>query len=197
MHPMFTIGHSSHSPEAFLALLQKHAISALADVRSAPYSRHTPQFNYDAMPHLLKPGGIAYVFLGRELGPRREDSTLYDDDRISYTRLAQTVEFQEGLARLKKGAARHRIVLMCSEKDPIVCHRMILICHALKNSSLKIGHILEDGSLENLDAAEGRLMKHLKMAEATLFESREELIERAYRLQAEKIAFQREKEMSA
>ncbi len=197
MHPLFTIGHSNHSEEALLALLQSHAISAVADVRSQPYSRYTPQFNYAAIQSWLKKAGIGYVFLGKELGPRREDPALYEKDRISYARLARTDDFLKGLARLKKGAGHYRIAMLCSEKDPIICHRMILICHALKDSLLKISHILEDGALESLEEAERRLMQHLKMAEATLFESREELIERAYRVQAEKIAFQREKEEPA
>ncbi len=197
MHPLFTIGHSNHSEEALLALLQTHAISAVADVRSQPYSRYTPQFNYDAIQSWLKKAGIGYVFLGKELGPRREDPALYEKDRISYARLARTEDFLKGLARLKKGAGHYRIAMLCSEKDPIICHRMILICHALKDSLLKISHIHEDGALESLEEAERRLMQHLKMAEATLFESREELVERAYRVQAEKIAFQREKEEPA
>lgn len=197
MQPLFTIGHSNHSEEALLALLQTHAISAVADVRSQPYSRYTPQFNYDAIQSWLKKAGMGYVFLGKELGPRREDPALYENGRISYVRLARTDEFLKGLARLKKGAGHYRIAMLCSEKDPIVCHRMILICHALKDSLLNINHILEDGALESLAEAERRLMQHLKMAEATLFESREELIERAYRVQAEKIAFQREKEEPA
>ena len=53
-HPVFTIGHSTHSAEAFLALLRLHGVGAVADVRSAPFSRFNPQFNRDALEQLLK-----------------------------------------------------------------------------------------------------------------------------------------------
>jgi uncharacterized protein (DUF488 family) len=194
MHPIFTIGHSNHSEEAFLALLKAHDISAVADVRSHPYSRYAPQFSYDAIRSLLKKAGISYVFLGRELGPRSEDPDCYEGDRVSYERLAGTEEFKKGIERLKKGAGTYRIAILCSEKDPILCHRMILICRALKSASLEIFHILEDGRKEPLQDAERRLLKHLKLSEENLFETREALIDRAYRMQGQRIAYQRNAE---
>lgn len=195
-HSLFTIGHSNHSEDTFLRLLKTHGIQAVADVRSQPYSRHTPWFNYEAIRSLLRKARMSHVFLGRELGPRTDDLSCYEGDQVSYERLARTDTFKKGLERLKKGAETYRIALLCSEKDPITCHRMILVCKALKAGPLEIVHILEDARLETLQQAEERLLRHLKMSEPTLFETRDELVEKAYRLQGQKIAFHREERSS-
>jgi uncharacterized protein (DUF488 family) len=87
---VLTIGHSTHPIETFLGLLHQHGVTAVADVRSAPYSRFNPQFNKDALEHDLKEHGIRYVFLGRELGARSDDPSCYDKGRVQYGRLART-----------------------------------------------------------------------------------------------------------
>ena len=68
---VLTVGHSNHAPEAFLALLTRHGVTALADVRSAPRSRFNPHFNRNALSASLAGEDIAYVWLGRELGGGR------------------------------------------------------------------------------------------------------------------------------
>src|SRR6266496_4132642 len=79
---VLTIGHSSHPIERFVALLRQHGVTAVADVRSAPYSRHQPQFNKDLLQRSLKDAGIAYIFLGKELGARSEDRSCYENGRV-------------------------------------------------------------------------------------------------------------------
>ena len=71
--PVFTIGHSTHSQDAFIDLLRAHYVEAIADVRSMPYSRMNPQFNRESLMPALRASGIKYVFLGRELGARSDD----------------------------------------------------------------------------------------------------------------------------
>ena len=188
MDELFTLGHSTHLIERFLELLRIHRINAIADVRSSPYSRHTPQFNREPLQAFLKDRGIAYVFLGKELGARGEDPSSYLDGQVQFNLLAQTGLFKEGLDRLRKGASSHHIALLCAEKDPIRCHRMILVCRNLR-VDLMIQHILEDGKLERNDQAEGRLMRELKIPESDLFASAKELIDRAYDLQGRRIAY--------
>ena len=188
MDELFTLGHSTHSIEGFLELLRMHRINAIADVRSSPYSRHTPQFNREPLQAFLKDHGIAYVFLGKELGARGGDSSSYLDGQVQFNLLAQTGLFKEGLDRLRKGASSHRIGLLCAEKDPIRCHRMILVCRNLR-ADLMIQHIQEDGKLERNDQAERRLMGELRIPESDLFASAEELIDRAYDLQGKRIAY--------
>ncbi|MBW1800151.1 MAG: DUF488 domain-containing protein [Deltaproteobacteria bacterium] len=189
MHELYTIGHSTHAIERFLELLKMHGITAVCDVRSHPYSRYNPQFNREPFREVLKKHGVSYVFLGAELGPRSDDPNCYRDGKIQYHLLSGTDIFQEGLRRLKKGMTIYRVALMCAEKDPIVCHRTILVCRHLRSDNIRIMHIMEDGSIEENDDAIRRLMRHLGIQEMNLFESPEEVIERAYDTQGEKIAY--------
>lgn len=166
-----------------------HGITALCDVRSSPYSRFTPQFNREALKDELAKHPIAYIYLGSELGPRSSDQNCYKDGKVQYDLLARTDLFQQGLGRLRKGIKAYRIALMCAEKDPIVCHRMILICRYLRDGAIRIGHILEDGTIENNSDAEARLMELLKISPDDLYSTTEAQVMRAYDLQGEKIAY--------
>ena len=186
---LFTIGHSTHAPEKLLALLSRHEITAVADVRSSPYSRYNPQFNKEALERLLRDAKIAYVFLGRELGARPADLSCYDNGKVRFDLLAQTGLFQEGLDRLRKGMHSHRICLLCAEKDPISCHRTILVCRNISGPGVTIRHILEDGELEDHEKAGQRLMAVLKVPEYVLFAEPSSQLAKAYDIQAEKIAF--------
>ncbi len=192
MNSLYTIGHSNHPIERFLELLNRHGITAVGDVRSHPYSQYNPQFNRENLRRSLKDHGIAYVYLGRELGPRSEDPFCYVDGRVQYDRLARTEAFRRGVERLFAGLQTYRIALLCAEKDPTTCHRMILICRVLRTESLDIVHILEDGSTETLRASEMRLLQTLKMPQLRLFESVDDLILRAYDAQARRIAYVRD-----
>jgi len=176
---LFTIGHSNLSIEAFVLLLQKHGITAVADVRSHPFSRYLPHFNKSEIAAYLSMAGIRYVFLGKELGARPEDLSCYDTSgKALYDRIAATPLFFAGIQRLLKGAASYKISLMCAEKDPITCHRTILVCHKLKAFNLQINHILSDGTLESHQDLEARLLskfntnkKNNQPIQLSLFES--------------------------
>jgi len=194
MNILYTIGHSTHPTEHLLHLLSLHHISAVADVRSSPFSRFNPQFNREILQKALRDAGIEYVFLGKELGARSEDPTCYADGKLQFGRLAQTETFRNGLARLQKGMESYRVALLCAEKDPITCHRMILVCRNLREDAVKIEHILEDGNLEENAHAERRLMQFLRIRENNLFASPEELIERAYDMQGKRIAYEEKKD---
>jgi len=162
---LFTIGHSNQSIESFLLLLQKHGITAVADVRSHPFSRYLPHFNKSEITAFLSASGIQYVFLGKELGARPEDLSCYDTEgKALYDRIAATPLFSAGIQRLIKGAANFKISLMCAGKDPIACHRTILVCHKLKAFNLQIKHILSDGNLESHQDLEARLLSKFNQA---------------------------------
>ena len=189
MLELLTIGHSIHSVERFVDLLKMHGVTALCDVRSSPYSRYTPQFNRELLKDELARHRIIYLYLGAELGPRSSDPTCYENGKVQYNRLAGKDLFQQGLGRLRKGMTTHRIALMCAEKDPLTCHRMLLICRNLRGDDIVISHILEDGSLEDNQDTERRLMKQLKIDPADLFSTEADQIQRAYDLQGEKVAY--------
>ena len=188
-HPVLTIGHSTHSAEAFLALLRMHGVAALADVRSSPFSRFNPQFNRDALEEFLKVNGIRYAFLGRELGARSEDRSCYDHGRVQYARLARTPLFQSGLDRVLEGAARLRIALMCAEKEPLECHRTLLVAKALAGRGQPVVHIHADGRLETHEAAMERLLDVTGVPKEDLFRSKEELLSEALARQEQRVAY--------
>ena len=189
MNSVLTIGHSTHTLSQFCALLVEHRVTAIADVRSTPYSARNPQFNRDALQETLQDHGLAYVFLGAELGARPASPSCYVDGRVQYTRLASTDLFQAGLARLRTGIQRYRLALLCAEADPLQCHRTILICRQLKTPGLMIQHVLPSGILESQEAAERRLLKLHNLSNAELFSGAEELLSRAYGLQEDRIAY--------
>lgn len=186
---VYTIGHSTHSTEKLIALLAEHHVTAVADVRSQPYSRMNPQFNRENLRADLRAAGIAYTFLGRELGARSDDAGCYVEGKVQYDLLARTAVFQEGLARIAQGIDTHRIALMCAEKDPLVCHRAILVCRHLAARGISAQHILEDGRLESHDDALTRLLKELGIAERDLFRSRDDVIAEAYDRRGQQIAY--------
>ena len=155
---VFTIGHSNHSLERSLALLAKHRITAVADVRPEPYSRFRPHFSRDALAAGLKAHGIDYAFLGREFGGRPADSDCYRDGRVDYERVARTSGFRDGVAWVIDRAARDRIALICAEKEPLDCHRTLLVARALDEAGVAVVHILADGALEPHGRTMDRLM---------------------------------------
>jgi uncharacterized protein (DUF488 family) len=186
---IYTIGHSNHPIDRFIALLHQHDVDAVADVRSTPYSRFNPQFSKEKLQAALAAAGIRYVFLGEELGARSKDPTCYDEGgRVSYAKLASTDLFRRGLDRLLAGMQNHRIAIMCAEREPLECHRTILVSRELERAGVPITHILSDGTLEPHRDAMRRLASSLKLATTDLFSSPDELIEAAYEKQASRIA---------
>ena len=190
-YPVYTIGHSNHAPQAFLALLRMHGINEVIDVRSSPHSRYAPHFNYRALETALQGSGVIYTFLGGELGGRPADRSCYDDNgRVLYDRLADTNPFQDGISYVIRHADEGRAALMCSEKDPLDCHRALLIAGTLAERGVAVEHILADGELETHAAAMDRLMHSLKLPpNGDLFRSRDEVIADALTRQASKVAY--------
>lgn len=184
---IFTVGHSTHDWEDFIGLLRQHGITAVADVRSQPYA-WLPQYNRDTLTSSLEQEDIRYVPLGRELGARRHEPECYVDGQADYKRVAELPLFREGLERLAAGTRKHRIAIMCAEKEPLDCHRTILVCRHLRPFGLRIRHILADGTLEEHADTEERLKKQMKLF-PDLFLDDEVLTERAYDLRGEKIAY--------
>ncbi len=157
---IYTLGYAPHTWESFCAVLAQYEITAVADVRSAPYSKFKPEFSYKNLAVALSRINIAYVFLGNLCGARPQNPQYYDNGTINFDKLAQSPEFQEGLSRIRQGAKKYRIVLLCAEKDPITCHRTLLIARHLHHDlGLKVHHILEDGTYEPHPQTETRLLE--------------------------------------
>jgi uncharacterized protein (DUF488 family) len=145
---LWSIGHSNHTIERFIELLRAHQVKVLADVRTAPYSRYSPQFNRDELARGMKEAGIEYVFLGRELGGKPEDPALRGPHGLpDYDAIAATAFFKAGLARLTALGTERRTAFMCSEGDPAQCHRERLVARSLRAAGWRVHHILSDGTL--------------------------------------------------
>lgn len=181
MNPVFSIGHSDHAAEAFVALLARHGVSAVADVRAAPYSRHHPQFSKAALIATLRAAGLAYVYLGEQLGGLPSARVRGQMRGSGYAAMAATEAFQEGIVRVGQGRERHRIALMCAERDPIDCHRALLVGRALAGVGVEVEHILADGATEGHTALERRLLDAAGRGEGCdLFATPAELLALAY-----------------
>ena len=194
---IYTIGHSNHAIERLGELLRRHGVTAVADVRSTPYSRFNPQFNRETLAGWFTEVGIRYVFLGRELGGRSEDPADYDEHGVvSYGRLRAKPTFEAGIERLLRGAATQRIALLCSEKEPLDCHRTLLVARDLADRGIPVQHIHADGSLESHDQTMDRLLEERGLKQTTLFASAPgkagsegDPISRAIALKAAEVAF--------
>lgn len=187
MRTILSIGHSTHEYEQFLRLLRTAKITAIADVRSSPFSRHQPQFNQHTLRQELRADKIQYAFLGNELGGRPKRPELFCEGIADYEKMSRTPEFETGLARVIKGSNDYRIALMCSEHDPLDCHRCLLVGRALKQRHFNVDHILFDGSLKNQAQIEAELLQALGQSRADFFP--DDQIASAYRDRSMKVAF--------
>lgn len=190
-NPIFTVGHSTHSIADFLGLLKQHGITAVADVRSRPYSQFNPQYNRETLEEALREAGIGYVFLGDQLGARSDDPACYTDNKVQYDLLAETDSFKEGLNRIGEGSEKFRIALMCAEKEPLDCHRTILVARELEKEGFDVHHILEDGSTETHHDTMLRLLAQLRISHDDLFRTEAEIFLEAYKKREAVIAYER------
>lgn len=157
-----TIGHSNHSLETFIALLEANGVLALVDVRSAPASRYNPHFNKANLERVLPARGIEYAYAGKYLGGRPADPSCYKSRQIppehadylhevDYPAVMRKEWFVKGMARLLEMADEQQVAVMCSEEDPAQCHRHHLIAKYLLQEfpDAQVFHIRGDGTVFN------------------------------------------------
>jgi uncharacterized protein (DUF488 family) len=170
MSTFFTIGHSNHAFEAWLALLRRHAVEVVVDVRSSPYSKYVPQFDRELMQQSLEKAGLRYLFLGAELGGRPANSSYYDGKgHVLYSKLCGDDLFQATIARLENGIERYRVALVCGEEDPAHCHRRLLIGRVLAERGHTMIHIRGDGRQDSDEAVAAEAGKPLVDTQPALF----------------------------
>ena len=170
MSSFFTIGHSNHAVQAWLALLLQNGVEVVVDARSSPYSKYVPQFDKELMQRSLEESGIRYLFLGAELGGRPANPAYYDaKGRVLYSRLCDDIRFRAAIARLETGMERFRVALVCGEEDPAHCHRRLLIGRVLCEHGHAMLHIRGDGRLESDETVAAEAGKPLVDAQPALF----------------------------
>ena len=146
---VFTIGHSNQTFERFLSMLKTNGVQVVVDVRSQPYSKYATQFDHEKLKVALEAAEVRYLYLGRELGGRPEGDEFYDEKgHVLYDRLAETSQFQEGLARLERGIREYKVALLCAEENPASCHRRLLVSRVLWNDGIQVEHIRGDGRIQ-------------------------------------------------
>lgn len=193
-HALYTIGHSATQFPTFLAMLKRSDVNLLVDVRSRPQSLRFPHFDQTELERALREESIYYLFLGEELGGRPEDPKAYGTDGIvDYLARRRSYAFRVGIDRVIQELAENELALMCSEEDPLNCHRFLMICPELVDRGLEPHHIRKGGLIESHRDAEDRLLQIQQwgaIAGASLFSSdRESALASAFTAQAKKCAF--------
>jgi uncharacterized protein (DUF488 family) len=192
---LFSVGHSNVPAERFLAMLQNAGVDAVADVRTVPYSRRFPWFSQKTLAASLSAAGIGYAAMGDRLGGRPRDDSLYRNSVADYEAMAAQPEYHAAVGRLLDAVARSRVCLMCAEREPLDCHRCLLVARSLAERGLAIGHILHDGVVEPHVATEQRLLAldgQSAQQGCDLFASgQRERLAAAYRRRAHVVAFRR------
>ncbi len=185
----FSIGHSNIPVDRFVTMLREAGANTVVDVRSVPSSRRFPWFSKTNLEARLARDGIAYTAMGDALGGRPSDDGLYRDRIADYEAMAREPQYQAGIDRLIDAAAKSRVCMMCAEREPLDCHRCLLVTRSLTEPGFTVGHILHDGTIESHAETEQRLSAwHGK--ECDLFASgQRELIAAAYRHRARGVAF--------
>src|SRR5580704_6130313 len=186
---LFSIGHSNIPVERFVGLLRGASVDAVADVRSTPASRRFPWFSGKNLAPRLQGDGIAYLQFGDTLGGRPGDAALYRDGVADYEKMAQQPEFCAGLDRLLKVATQHRVCLMCAEREPLDCHRCLLVSRALAERGCTVGHILHDGAVEPHAATEERLLADSGPNADLFVTGQSEQLAAAYRRRCRAVAY--------
>jgi uncharacterized protein (DUF488 family) len=186
---LFSIGHSNIPAERFVAMQRAAGVTAIADVRSSPFSRFCPGFSAKNLAPLLASEGIHYAAYGAELGGRPRDAALYRDGTADYEAMARQADFRAGLDRLVAKAAQCRLCMMCSEREPLECHRCLLVARALSARGLNVGHILHDGTIEPHAATEERLLALDGQGEDLFVTGQNERLAAAYFRRARAIAY--------
>jgi len=190
---LFSIGHSNIAEQQFLALLRGAGVTSIADVRSVPHSRFYPWFSQKQLSASLAAADIGYAAMGDTLGGRPRDDGLYRDGVADYEAMAARPEYAAGLGRLLDAVARSQVCVLCAEREPLDCHRCLLVARSVGKRGLTVGHILHDGSIEPHAETEQRLLALRGYGDdRDLFASgQHERLAAAYRRRGHAVAFRR------
>jgi uncharacterized protein (DUF488 family) len=191
MNKIYTIGSSIHTIDEFISLLNKYRINAVVDVRSVPYSQHTPQYNKETLVDVLNNNSIYYFDFSKEFGAKRKEKCVYTNNRVDFHKVLQLPDFLNGINRINAGILKgYNITLLCTEKNPLDCHRFSLVSKALVDTlNVSVEHILFDGEIVNQSTLERRLLNNFGL-ENDLFNDYKTQLEYAYQKLSGKVAYQ-------
>lgn len=200
---LYTIGHSNHTIEKFIKLLKQHEINCVVDVRSNPYSKYNEQFNRENIKRKLNQNGIYYIFMGEEFGARRKEKELYTiDGYLDFEKTVKSSNFLKGVERIKEGLKKNfNIAIMCTEKNPIDCHRNIMIAKYFFDIGYEVKNILENGEIVDQQEITRQLVDYyfpdrnqISFLPERNLDDYDELVKKAYRLRNKEIGYVLESE---
>lgn len=193
---IYTVGHSTHPIDYFLELLKEYSINCLVDVRSLAASTYNPQYNKEPLSNFLKNNGVTYLHFAEEFGARHTDPDLLDDEgKVDFDKVRKTWLFKQGVERLWLGLDKGNVIaLMCSESEPLDCHRFSMVSVALQKDGFEVKHILKDKSIKSNQELEKQLLKKYdkKLPRPDIFQpdiTTNDQLKCAYRLKNKEIGF--------
>ena len=197
---IYTIGYTGFSLTDFLHTLKENKIQVVIDVRSSPFSERYPEYNRPNLDRTLQNNGIYYRNYAEEFGARQENPIYFTNGYLDFNKFSKSDSFQNGVKKIRNSLEKNYIItFLCAEKDPIQCHRAILVSKAFSDLGYHVVHILPNGKRETQQDIEDRLlaMYFPNGLQQDFFSEpldMEFAIETAYKKQNEKIGYQREGE---
>jgi len=193
---IYTVGHSSHPIDYFLELLNTYSVNCLVDVRSLAASSYNPQYNKEPLSNFLKKNGIVYLHFAEEFGARHSDPDLLDDEaKVDFEKVRKSWMFKQGVEKLWLAIDKGQVIaLMCSEGEPLDCHRFSVVSVALQKDGFEVKHILKDKTLKSNAELEKELLKKYdkKIPKPDMFQpniTTDDQLKAAYQLKNKDIAF--------
>lgn len=171
---VYSIGHSNMSYRSFAALLRKWSIEQVIDVRTIPFSRHVPHFNYEVIRRKLQQSGFDYEYLGNQLGSHNSKMRNGCESLSDYRRQIACDAFDEGMKQILERLGERRVAIMCVECDPYGCHRHSILAAELAKAGVVTQHIFKNGQVRSaFDAPLERNDLDERWVQRSLFESME------------------------
>ena len=188
---LFMVGHSNYPLEQFVEMLQRENISVIYDIRLMPFSRYVPQYNQTTLPAELFKYGIEYRYK-KELGPRFEgDKSVFDKNGFNYQIALNRDRISKGLKDIvEENTATENIAIMATKKDPLECHRFLVLTPVLKKMGYNVSHILPNETISN-EVCESKLIDTLRRRvkrKTVILPKEYDILYYAYYAQSEKIA---------
>lgn len=199
VNTVYTIGYSGFSIDDFITTLKKHNISLVVDVRSSPYSNHFPEYNKDALEICLKTHRIYYRNYANEFGARQSDRKYYcKEGYLDFEVFSKSKPFLNGVKKLRNSMEQnYTFALLCAEKNPICCHRTILVARAFFECGYNVVHLLSNGKTVTQQEINAQLIEKYfpNRNQMTFFETPQDettLLKKAYKKQNEEIGYRLE-----
>jgi len=185
---LYTIGYAGYNTNDFIDVLKRYSINALIDVRSNPFSSHFPVYNMDILEQTLKRNNIHYRSYANEFGAQQPERCFYTPQGyLDFEIFTASEKYNHGYQRIEDGLMKDYVfALMCSEKDPMDCHRSIMISKTFNDNGYSVHHLLPDNKfMTQLDVEKRLLNKYFPNRDQISFfaeqRSDNELITESYR----------------